>query len=363
VGKSAKEYDTASTIKDIAKLAKVSHTTVSLALMREPTTRVSSATRKRILKIAEDLNYRPNLTARSLATRRSRCIGLVVPTFYNPIYGEFAQEFIDRANDLGYGVMTCSASGEDEAQRRAIEDLLNRGVDGLIICSSYRHCRVVSELNERRVPLVLVIRSVERKPGQALVDFYGVDDHLGGFRVASHLIRMRHTRIGLICGPQETSTGYERRRGALEAFQTFGLEHASDLVRIGDYSRASGYEIGKNFITRSERPTAIFAANDNMAIGVLHAMGELGLRAPDDVALVGYDDMEMASVPGIDLTTVSQRITPFGRAAMDRVIAKIEGRDQNICEYRLYDPVLVIRKSCGFNARGGVYELPEPGDK
>lgn len=363
MGKSTKEYGNASTIKDIARLAKVSLTTVSLALMNESTTRVSSATRSRILKIAEDLDYRPNLTARSLATRRSRCIGLVVPTFYNPIYAEFAQEFIDRASDLGYGVMTCSASGEQEAQRRAIEDLLNRGVDGLVICSSHRKCRIVSELNDRNVPLVLVIRSVEREPGQPLVDFYGMDDRLGGFKVASHLIRMGHTAIGMVCGHQETSTGYDRKKGALEAFQTFGLEHDPDLVMIGDYSRASGYEIGKKFISRLERPTAIFAANDNMATGVLQAMGELGLRAPDDVALVGYDDFEMASMPGIDLTTVSHKLAPFARAAMDRVIARIEGRSANIGEYRLYDPVLVIRKSCGFRAKGDVYDLPEPGKK
>jgi len=363
MSKSAKKQnkDKASTIKDIAILAKVSPTTVSLALSNKPTTRVSESTRKRILEIAKELNYSPNLTARALATQRSHSIGLIVPTFLNPVYGQFAQEFINRASDFDYGIMAYSA-GTEEKQRKAVEDLLNRGVDGLIICASFRNSSIISELIEQDVPIILAVRSVERKLGQALVDFYGVDDRLGGFKAASHLIRMGHTRIGLLCGPQETSTGYDRKKGALESFQTFGIQPDRDLIMFGDYSRASGYEKGKAFFSKSKHPTAIFAANDNMAIGILDALEELGLRVPEDVALVGYDDMDAASIPGVDLTTIAHGLKPLARAAVERLIAKIEGYNPNICENHLYDPVLIIRKSCGFRAKGNTYKLPLPGE-
>ena len=354
--------DRVSTIKDIARVANVSPTTVSLALTGKVTTRVSDATRKRILEIAKELNYSPNLTARALATQRSHCFGLIVPTFANPMYGQFAQEFIDRAKDFNYGIMIYSAEGEEEL-RNAVGELLSRGVGGLIICASYRNSSLISELKERDIPLVLAVRTVERKLGQALVDYYGVDDHLGSYKALIHLLRMGHTRVGLICGPQETSTGYYRKKGALEALEAFGIKPDKELIKVGKYSRSSGYTESKVLLKQPKRPSAIFAANDIMAIGVLDALNELGLRAPDDVALVGYDDTEAASIPGVDLTTVAHGLKPLARAAVDRLIEKIEGRDQNICEYHLYDPTLIIRKSCGFQAKGGNYKFPLPGEE
>lgn len=228
------------TLRYVAREAKVSPTTVSLALEDKPTSRVSLHTRQRILKIANRLKYRPNYAARTLATRRSHAVGLIVPTLFNPIYAELAQELIDRATQVGYGVFTCSASGQEEEQRRAMEDLLNRGVDGLIVCSSLRKCSVIHELNEQGVPLVLAVRSVETMPGRSQVDFLGIDNKLGGFRATAHLIRLGHKRIGLLCGPQETSTGYDRLAGAQEAFDAYGLELDPGLVVVGDYYRKNG---------------------------------------------------------------------------------------------------------------------------
>lgn len=349
------------TIRDIAREARVSPTTVSLALEDKPTSRVSAATRKRIQEIADRLDYKPNYVARTLATRRSQAIGLVVPTLLNPIYAEFAQDLIDRADQVGYGIIICSASGDPEDQRRAAEDLLNRGVDGLIICSSLRNSPIAAELTKKGVPLVLALRSVERAAGQPPVDFVGVDNRLGGFRATAHLLRMGHRRIALLSGPQETSTGFDRQQGAAEAFKAHGLEMDPDLILEGDFYRPSGYNLARNLLARRERPTAIFAANDNMAVGVIGALRENGLKAPDDLALVGYDDIELARLPGIDLTTVSQKRVPLGPVVLDKLIAKIDSVRENASETVLFDPVLVIRKSCGFEARGGVYELEEAG--
>ena len=341
----------------------VSPTTVSLALEGKATSRVSQATRERVVAIAERLNYRPNYVARTLATQRSHVIGLVVPTLYNPIYAEFSQELIDRASEQGYRAIVCSASGREEDQRRITTELLNRGVDGLIICSSFRGCPVVAELNERGVPLVLAMRTVERRPGCAKTDFVGMDDRLGGYRITSHLLQMGHRRIALISGPQETSTGYYRQLGSIEAFKAHGVEIDPDLMLVGDFYRQSGFAVARELLKRRRRPTAISAANDNMAVGALEALHAEGLQVPDDMALTGYDDMEMAGLSGIDLTTISQKKCPIGRVVMDKLIAKINGRTDMGAEHVLFEPVLIIRKSCGFRAlrEGGEAQRDETG--
>ncbi len=348
------------TIKDIAREADVSATTVSLALEDKPTTRVSQATREKILSIAEKLNYRPNYAARTLATQKSRAIGLVVPTLRNPIYAEFAQELIDRSSEMGYGIITCSANGEEEQQRNVTHDLLDRGVDGLIICSSFRDCPVLNELHEQGIPLVLAVRANEARPGHSRVDFIGMDNRLGAYQLTSHFIRMGHTRIGLLCGPQQTSTGYDRRQGALDALEAFGLACDPDLIVSGDFQRKSGFELGMQLMKLSKPPSAILAANDNMAVGVLMALRELGKKAPDDVSVAGFDDIEVAGLPGIELTTVSQKFSPIGRLAIDRLIYKISHTARGNAQQVLFDPVLVIRQSCGFKALGENYLIPEP---
>ena len=347
------------TIKDIAREAGVSATTVSLALENKPTSRVSQATREKILSIAQKMNYRPNFAARALATQKSRAIGLVVPTLLNPIYAEFAQELIDRTSVLDYSVIICSANGKEDEQRQVTRDLLDRGVDGLIICSSHRDCQVLHELNEQGIPLVLAIRSVDQKPGHPRVDYYGMDNRFSAFQLTSHLIRMGHKRIGLLCGPPQTSTGNDRRQGALDALTTYGLICDNEMMVSGNFQRQSGFELGMQLLKHPEPPTALLAANDNMAVGVLMALREMGKKAPEDVAVAGFDDIDVAGLPGIELTTVSQKFSPVGRLAVDRLLHKINQPTKGNAEHVLFDPVLVIRQSCGFKAAGGKYLLPK----
>jgi DNA-binding LacI/PurR family transcriptional regulator len=350
------------TIRDIAQKAQVSPTTVSIALEGKQTSRVSEATQKKILAIAQEMNYRPNYAARALATQVSKTIGVVVPTLINPIYAEFCQDLINRAREKGYSLEVCSCSGEEKPLRQAAEGLLYRGVDGLIICCAHRNCRVVLELQEKGIPLVLSNRSVESPPGRPKIDYYGMDDRLGAYRMLTHLIRMGHTRIGMICGPDQTSTGHNRHQGALEAMAAFGLEVPAELVVTGDFYRDSGIALGKKLMTLKEPPTAIFAANDNMAVGVLITLKKLGLSAPDDVALAGYDDMDVASLPGVELTTVSQKFSSMGRLAMDKLISKMRQQDLDGAEQVLFNPVLVIRQSCGFKAADEKYQVNEPAE-
>jgi LacI family transcriptional regulator len=339
------------TVKDIAREANVSVATVSLALEGKKTTRVSQGTRQRILEIARQLNYQPNLIARSLVTKKSYTLGLVITTLFNPFYAELSQDIIDRSEEMGYHVFTCSVRGGLQSEQGAVEGLISRGVDGLIICSALRQDPVIKNLMNHRIPFVLAMRKTEPAIGDPLVDFIGVDNRLGGYKAMEHLLALGHRRIGLITGPMATSTGHDRKVGAMSACQARGLNPDQITLLEGDFHRTSGRNLAKNMLSKKNRPSAIFAGNDHMAIGVLDALAETGLRCPEDVAVVGFDDIEMAGLPGVDLTTVSQKKSTMGRLAVDQLVEKIKGDEGSVAKTIILEPILVIRKTCGFHQK------------
>jgi len=175
-----------------------------------------------------------------------------------------------------------------------------------------------------------------------------VDDRRGAAMITEHLLSMGHSRIALIAGPQHTSTGYLRFAGAQAAFEARGLRVDSSLIFKGDYTRTSGYDLGLRIIRIRPRPTAVISANDIMAMGVLQALAENGLKSPEDIALVGFDDIEMACLPGVELTTISHQKITLGRLAVELLLAKIKGESNHVVKKFLIDPVLLIRKTCGF---------------
>ena len=336
------------TIKDIAREAGLSPSTVSLVLRDSKTTRVSPATCKKVVGIAKRLNYRPNLLARSLVGQKSSTLGLVITTMLNPFYAEITQSIIDRAREDDYSVIAISVGdGGPEVEQHYTHELLDRGVDGLIICSALRNDPAIHDLRERGVPFVLVLRTVDEKPSEQPFDFVGVDDRRGARMVIEHLLDIGHTRIALITGPQETSTGYYRYTGALAAFEGRGLKADSSLIFKGDFSRDSGYKLALEIFQTKPKVTAIFSANDIMAMGVLQALAEKGLKSPDDFALVGFDDIEMSGLPGVNLTTISHQKIILGRLAVEQLLSRIKGESNHVIKKFLIDPVLVIRQTCG----------------
>jgi len=273
----------------------------------------------------------------------------------NPFYAEVTQAIIDRAREDGYGVIATSVGdGGPSIEQHYANELLDRGVDGLLICSALRNDPVICDLRKRGVPFVLALRGVDEGPCEQPPDFVGVDDRRGSAMITEHLLSMGHTRIALITGLQETSTGYHRFLGAQAAFEARGLKIDPSLIFKGDYTRTSGYQLGLEIIRTRPQPTAIFSANDIMAMGVLQALAENGLKAPDDIALVGFDDIEMAELPGVDLTTISHQKITLGRLAVEQLLARIRGESEHVVKKFLIDPILVIRKTCGFRTRQGL---------
>ncbi|MCB2190815.1 MAG: LacI family transcriptional regulator [Deltaproteobacteria bacterium] len=343
------------TVKDIARAAGVSVTTVSLALRDKQTNRISSATREKVLSIANALNYHPNLAARALVNKQSNIIGLLIKTLLNPFYSELAQDIIDRAQERGYRVITCSVEDGVDNHQADVRELISHGVDGLIICAALLDDKFVFELIDSGLPVALALRYVNDELGSAAADFVGIDNPRGAYLAVEHLVKMGHRKIALLMGPKNTSTGQDRLQGAQVCFEHYGLELDPELVSEGDFTRPSGYQVTRDLIDKGAEFTAVFATNDHMALGVLDALQEANLRVPQDVAVVGFDDIEMAGLPGVGLTTVSQKKTVMGRVVVDILVSKIKMETVETVRRVVLEPKLIIRDTCGFRAMGNHY--------
>jgi LacI family transcriptional regulator len=342
------------TIKDIARVAGVSHTTVSRALNDK--SRIRNETKEKILSVARELNYHPNFIARSLVMRRTKTLGLVITTISNPFYIELAQGIEVTARGLGYNIILCSTHRDLSAEKQYIDTLRSKGVDGIIFTSAHMEDPNIVALAEEAFPIVLVNRRTYHPMVKEKVDYVGVDNIMGGFLAVEHLIRLGHRRIGVIGGSQESSVGLERLEGGKKALKDYHLEQRDDYFLEGDFLKESGYRGGKRFLQMGERPTAIFATNDYMALGAYQAIAEEGLRIPEDVALVGFNDIEFTGLKGIELTTIGQKKFEMGAIALKTLVEKIERGETKASTNEIFlKPELIIRKTCGFHLKG--YQL------
>ena len=339
------------TIKDIARVANVSHTTVSRAFNNK--SRIRRETRERILDIAKELNYQPNFVARSLVMRRTKTLGLIITSIVNPFYNELAQGIEATARGLGYNIILCCTHSDLSIEKQCIDVLRSKGVDGIILTSAHIEDPNIGRLVEEGFPTILVNRRTYRPNVKERVDYVGVDNVLGGFLAVEHLIRLGHKRIGLIGGSSDSSVGFERVEGGRKALVSYGLTGLDDYFLDGDFLKDSGYQGGERFLKMSEPPTAIFAANDYMALGAYQLMVERGLMIPEDIALIGFNDIEFTAWIGIQLTTVGQKKFEMGEIATKTLVEKVEAGEAKAPTKEVFlKPELIIRKSCGFHLKG-----------
>ena len=339
------------TIKDIARVANVSHTTVSRALNNK--CRIRSETKERITSIAKELNYQPDFIARSLVMKRTRTLGLVITTISNPFYIELAQGIEATARGLGYNIILCSTHDDLSIEKQYTDMLRSKGVDGIIFTSAHMEDPNILYLAEEAFPIVLVNRRTYHPIVREKVDYVGIDNILGGFLAIEHLIRLGHQRIGVIGGSSESSVGFERVEGGKKALSTYGIEEVSDYFLEGDFLKESGYQGGKQFLKKDPLPTAIFATNDYMALGVYQAIIEEGYKVPEDVAIIGFNDIEFTAMKGVELTTIGQKKFEMGALAVRTLVEKIDGREVKPSAKEIFlKPELIIRKTCGFHSKG-----------
>ncbi len=339
------------TIKDIARMANVSHTTVSRALNNK--SRIKNETKNKILAIASELNYQPNFIARSLVMKKTKTLGLVITNIANPFYTELAQGIEATVRGLGYNIIFCSTHSDLSTEKHYIDMLRSKGVDGIIFSSAHMDDPNILFLAEEAFPIVLVNRRTYHPIVREKVDYVGIDNILGGFLAVEHLIRLGHQRIGIIGGSSESSVGFERLEGGKRALSTYGLEAMGDYFLEGDFLKGSGYRGGKEFLKMAEPPTAIFATNDYMALGTYQAIVEEGQKVPENIALIGFNDIEFTAIKGVELTTIGQKKYEMGALAVKILVEKIEGGESKPSTKEIFlKPELIIRKTCGFHLGG-----------
>jgi LacI family transcriptional regulator len=337
------------TLEDIARQVGVSRSTVSRVVNGHPNVRED--VRKRILEVIEHTGYHPNAAARTLASQRSQMIGLVLPRtvnsfFTDPYFPQFTQGIAQACNQADY-TLGLFLAGTREDEEKLFPRVSRRGfLDGVLVQSGHGQIgeRLIERLIRSNIPMVIVGRPSEPDG----VSFIDVDNAEAAYSAVSHLARLGHQRIATITGPTSSTVGIDRRQGYTRALQERGRAVEEDLVTEGDFTEAGGYFAMQRLLPA--KPDAVFAASDIMAIGAMRAIREARLRIPDDIAVVGFDDIPLAALSDPQLTTVRQHVFQFGISAVELLTDLIEN---GLSPRRrvIMATELVIRDSCGAHRR------------
>lgn len=330
------------TIKDVAQRADVSITTVSHTI--NGTRRVSDGLRERVLKAMRELDYRPNVLARSLRVGQTQTIGLVIPDSSNLFFAEMARAIEDIGYQHGYSVILCNSDGNTEKQRRYIQTLVDKQVDGIIFISSGDSGEDLQYLLDNRIEIVVVDRDV---PG-VQTDIVLVDNELAGYQATRYLIDLGHRRIALILGPSNLTPSAHRADGFRRALLEAGLAPNPQYEVPGDFQIEGGEKAALRLLSLTPHPTAVFVCNDMMAIGVIRATRCLGLRLPEDLSVVGFDDIALARATYPALTTMAQPVSEMARIATGLLLDRLSGLISGEPRQRIMLPAqLIVRDSCG----------------
>ncbi|ALS21518.1 catabolite control protein A [Paenibacillus naphthalenovorans] len=309
------------TIYDVAREAGVSMATVSRVVNNNPN--VKPQTRKKVFEAIERLGYRPNAVARGLASKKTTTVGVVIPDISNSIFSEVARGIEDIANMYHYNIILCNADKKKDKEIRVINTLLEKQVDGLLFMGGAITEEHIEAFKTSSVPVVLCATADEQKT----IPSVDIDHEKAAYDAVQLLIQKGHRQIAMISGTlQDPTNGYARYQGYKKALEEAGIPLREDYVRIGNYRYESGLEVTKYFMELDERPTAIFAATDEMAIGAIHALQDNGLKVPDDVSVISVDNIRMASMVRPQLTTVAQPMYDIGAVAM-RLLTKLMNKE------------------------------------
>jgi LacI family transcriptional regulator len=346
------------TLRDVAAAARVHPATASRAL--NPGTRllVSEETARRVTEAAERLGYRPNPVARSLRTRRSHTIGVLLPDLTNPLFPPIVRGLEDRLAGHGYVALIGNTDGDLTRERMVFDQMRARHVDGFVLATATLHSPILAEAAEADLPVVLMNRTAQGYPFSSVA----VDNEQGERAAVAHLIALGHTRIGHIAGPQEISTGAARLRGFLEGMRAHGLEaDTSQIVYASGYSIEEGVRCGRELLAAHGDLTAIAAANDMLAVGCYGALDDLGLRCPQDVSVIGFNDMPFIDRLRPPLSTVRFPHYQLGTEAAKLLLERIDSGEGPV-KILYLAPELVARASTVPVAPKAVPDLPAADD-
>ena len=330
------------TLQEIARLAGVSKATVSRVL-NEKESGVSETTRKRVQLLLDEMEYQQNVAGRRTSSSKTKIIGLIIPDVLNPFFPQLLQSVENCASANGYTVLLGNSNHSKEREGKYIAAFLARGVDGIILTTAtddYGKLQAnIKLLNKSNVPCVLMDRAAAND-----VTAFGVyvDNEFGMFSACDYLIKSGHKRIAFITGPTGLSTSLERLNGYKEALQHHKLSFDEGLVAVGKYTMQSGYDAVVSFQEAHVEFSAVLAANDIMALGAMQAVAQFGYRIPEDIEIIGFDNIEFSSISSPPLSTVEQPVSDMGRTAVERLIDLINGKQLKVSRHCL-EPRLVLR--------------------
>ncbi len=329
------------TIRDVAKLAEVHPGTVSRALNEETRALVNFETAERVRRAAEQLGYRPNRIARGLKTNRSFTIGVLIPDLTNPLFPPILRGIEDRLEQVGYTALIVNTDNDPVHERRHLEALLARQVDGFIAATARLDTGSLARVAADGTPVVLVNRSLEDGALPAVT----VDDRHGSRLAVDHVVALGHTQIAHVAGPQNVSTGHRRYLGLLDALRAHGLEAPAERVGFAAaFSEPEGERACSAVLDGGGRVTAIVAGNDRLAIGCYDALEARGLRCPEDVSIIGFNDMPFIDRLRPPLTSVRIPQREIGAVAADLLLGQLSGEPPDAREI-LVAPSLIVRSS------------------
>ncbi|SIT37819.1 Transcriptional regulator, LacI family [Paraburkholderia piptadeniae] len=328
-------------LEDVAKKLGISVSTVSRSLAGHPA--ISSDTRGSVQAAAAELGYRVPAQGRRAKKSATKLIGVVVGALHNRFMTVLLTHLHDALQELGYQITLMIDSMNDSGNLLAFRPLIDGYLDGLIFATATLDSPVVAEMQRRGIPLVLVVRSVDH----VMVDTVEIDNVYAGAVAAEHLYELGHRRIGLVMGPQNTSTSRDRAIGVSSCLKEIGLPPESISLVWGDYTTESGYSSTISMLREADPVTAIVAGNDMIALGVLEAAKRQGIRVPDQLSIIGFDDMPLAGSPLVGLTSIRQPVEAMARTAARRLVERIRAGGMGAYAHDVLPIQLVRRDTTG----------------
>lgn len=332
------------TIKDIANYTGFSVTTISLVLNGKAD-KISKQTKDTVLEAVEKLNYRPNQLAVGLVKKRTKTIGLVISDVSNVFFSNLAKGVEDECRRNGWNLILCNTNDMHKRDLEYIQVLADKGVDGILFCMSLdsdkkKALESVRLMEKLKVPFVMIDRFLEEADCCSVI----VNHRSGGYAATKHLLELGHRKIGCVAGPLELEDSRYRLRGYKEALEEYGVEFDPELIYEGNYDRKSGMEAMEYFLSIPKKVTAVFAFNDMSAYGIYNCLKKHKIAVPEEISLVGYDDIFFSEILDVPLTTVSQPVYDMGVEAVQQLISEI-GSGVNSQKCITFQPRLVVRES------------------
>lgn len=329
----------APTNKDVASRAGVSIATVSRVINGLPNVRPEL--RRKVLRVVKKLNYQPSRTAQRLRVKRSRVIGLVISDIQNPFFTSVVRGAEDAAYERGYSLVLCDSDEDPEKEKLYTDVMRAEGVAGVIVATTSDANSHIQNLLAHNIPVVAIDRRVKDRR----VDSVVVANAKGAFMAVEHLLGLGHRRIAMV-SMRSLPTGTERQAGYLRALRKYGVRGSRRLIRLGVPKPEGGYQYARQLLSLDPRPTAIFVDNNMMMLGALEAIRECGIRVPQELSVVGFDDVPWATLLNPPLTVVAQPTHELGRKAVEQVLKRLDQPGETGSHFQLM-PRLIIRDSTG----------------